>query len=382
MKNYWPLALALALAGCDSKAPVTAAAAGGAVAPATTVHAVAAAMEQWPREYQATGAVRARTSTVISAQMMGYAREVNVRVGDRVTAGQLLITLDARDMDAGSERASAAIVELRAAIPEADGAVASAQAGLDLAQATFRRMRQLYRKKSISDQEFDEASARLQAAQASLDMARARRAQLEPKLAQAAEASKQAQVARSYAEITSPVNGLVTVKSIETGSLAVPGAPLLAIESDGYRFEAQVDESKLPAIHIGQSVALTLDGTDRPIHARVSEIVPEVDAASRAFTVKIDLPAAPGLRAGLFGRARFTLGARPVLAIPSAALSEHGQIESVLVAENGVARRRLVTLGDRANGKVEALSGLAPGDLVIASAPAGLDDGGRIEVRQ
>jgi hypothetical protein len=128
-------------------------------------------------------------------------------------------------------------------------------------------------------------------------------------------------------------------------------------------------------------VSVTLDGIDRSIDARVSEIVPAVDAASRAYIVKIDLPAEPGMRSGIFGRARFQLGSRGVLAIPAGAVTERGQLQSVLVAENGVARTRLITLGDKAKEQVEVLSGLSAGEKVIVPVPQGLMDGAHVEVK-
>ena len=134
---------------------------------------VTAATETWPSIYEATGTVRARTSAVISAKLMGYVREVKVQAGDRVREGQLLVTLDTRDLDVSSRRAEAAREEVRTAVPEADSAVAAAKANLDLAQVTFGRMQDLFQKKSISNQEFDEASAKLKAAQAAYEMARA-----------------------------------------------------------------------------------------------------------------------------------------------------------------------------------------------------------------
>ena len=114
---------------------------------------------------------------------------------------------------------------------------------------------------------------------------------------------------------------------------------------------------------------------------RVSEIVPAVDSAARAFMAKIDLPAAPQLRSGLFGRARFTLGSRQALAIPAAAIAQRGQLSTVLVVENGAARARLVSLGESSGGRVEALSGLSAGDRVIYPVPPALADGARVEVR-
>jgi membrane fusion protein, multidrug efflux system len=365
------------LAGCGEppEAPSV------AQAPAIGVNVETAGVQQWPSIYEATGTVRARTSATIATKWMGYVREVKVQVGDRVHEGQLLVALDTRDLDASANRAAAAREEVRNGIPEADSAVAAAQANLDLVQATFRRMNELYEKKSISDQEFDEASAKLKAAQAAFEMARAKRTQLDAKLAQAGEEVRAAQVTRSYAEVEAPFAGVVTAKSVEPGNLAAPGARLLTIEREGYRLEASVEESKLAAIRAGQAVSVTLDGINRAFDARVSEIVPAVDASSRAYTVKIDLPAEPSLRSGSFGRAKFQLGVREVLAIPFATVIERGQLQSVFVAENGFARSRLITLGDKQKDQAEVLSGLTAGEKVIFPVPQGLADGVRVEVK-
>jgi len=117
--------------------------------PAVPVSTATAAIETWPANYEATGTVRARTSAVIAAKLMGYVREVKVQAGDRVREGQPLVMLDTRDLDVSSRRAEAARDEVRTAVPEADGAVAAAKANLDLAQVTFGRMRDLFQKKSI-----------------------------------------------------------------------------------------------------------------------------------------------------------------------------------------------------------------------------------------
>ena len=376
-KSLFLIPLTLWLAGCSESPREKSTAAGAPVA----VTVVTASVAAWPSIYEATGTVRARTSAVISAKMMGYVREVKVQTGDRVRRGQILVTLDARDLDVSSRRAEAAREEVRAGLPEADSAVAAAKASLDLAQATFHRMQDLFQKKSISDQEFDEASARLKGAQAAFDMAGARRVQLNSKLAQAEQEVRSTEVTRTYAEVLAPFEGIVLEKSVDPGTLAIPGAPLLTIQrEDGFRLEAAVEESHLGAIRIGHAVAVTLDGLDRTLDARVSEIVPAVDAASRSYTVKIDLPAIPGLRSGVFGRAAFQLGSRQALAIPFAAVDQRGQLQSVLVAENGLAHMRLITLGPKFKDQVEVLSGLSAGEKVISPVPAGLSDGTRVEV--
>jgi RND family efflux transporter MFP subunit len=312
---------------------------------------------------------------------MGYVREVKVQIGDRVREGQLLISLDARDLDASVNRAAASREEIQNAIPEADSSIAAAKANSDLAQVTLKRMKELYDKKSISDQEFDEASAKFKGAQAALDMVRAKRKQLDSRLVQADQEVRAAQVSQSYAAIQAPFAGIVTGKSVDPGNLAVPGAPLLTIEREDYRLQVQVDESKLSIIRTGQLVLVSIDGANRAFDARVTEIVPTVDAASRAGTLKIDLPAGPGLRSGAYGRVRFTIAKRAALAIPVAAVSERGQLQSVFVAEGATAHVRLVTLGEQVNGHGEVLSGLNAGENVIYPVPSGLSDGAHIEVR-
>ena len=95
----------------------------------------------------------------------------------------------------------------------------------------------------------------------------------------------------------------------------------------------------------------------------------------------INLPSLPVLRSGVFGRAAFQLGSRSRLAIPAGAVSERGQLQSVLVAENGVAHTRLITAGQKVKVRVEVLSGLSAGEKVIFPASQGVSDGIRVKVR-
>jgi len=352
-----------------------------APAPAIVAKVVAASERQWPSIYEASGTVRARTTADIAAKIMGYVSEVNVQTGDHVQAGQRLVTLDTRDLDVNTRRAEAALEEVRSAIPEADSAIAGVKSNLDLAQSTFNRMQDLFNKRSISNQEFDEAAAKLKSAQSAYSMAKARRAQLDAQAARVQQDVKATQVTRAYAAITAPFSGQITAKSVEPGILAVPGTPLLTIERDGsYRLEASVEESRLPAIRVGQTVPVTLDGIGRTIDARVSEIVPGVDAASRSATVKLDLPAVASLRPGMFGRALFPQGSRSTVVIPASAVIERGQLQSVFVIENRIARTRLITIGQRTQDQVEVLSGISAGDSIIVPVPRDLSDGASVEV--
>jgi RND family efflux transporter MFP subunit len=292
----------------------------------------------------------------------------------------LLITLEARELEANHRHAEIARMEVQSSIPEADYAIAGAKAGLDLAQVTFKRVSDLAAKKSVTTQEFDEAVSRLKAAQANYDVAKSRRDQIDSRLAQAEQEIRSAAIARDYSRIAAPFAGVVTAKQVDPGALATPGAPLMTLEQDGaYRLEASVDESKISSVRLGQSVEVILDALDRKLNARVSEIVPGVDASARAYIVKLDLPVVPQLRTGMFGRACFPLAAHNALTIPHNAVMERGQLQSVFVAENGTARTRLVTLGQRGRDTVVVLSGLTAGERVVAPVPPELTDGAVIQ---
>jgi multidrug efflux system membrane fusion protein len=378
----FPLSLSLAiLAACGDRSESPVRAAGPRPAP-IGVQAVAVTRQEWPEWYEATGAVRARTAVSISSKVMAYVQEVSVNPGDRVREGQVLVRLDARDLEANVRRAEAARAEVASSLPEADNGIAAAKANLDLAQSTFKRIEELASKKSVSNQEFDEAGARLKAAQAAYDMARARRTQLDPKLAQVEQEIHAAAILRDYARLVAPFAGIVTARTVDPGALAAPGAPLIALEHEGgYRLEVSLDESALVSVKVGQPVEVGLDALDRHVSARVSEVVPAVDSASRTYTVKLDLPALSGLRSGVFGRASFARGSRTVVAIPNAAIVERGQLQSVFVVEDASAHSRVITTGKRVGGAIEVLSGLSEGEKVIAPPPATLSDGARVEVR-
>lgn len=380
MRPYYALAVLPFLTGCGSEPSLKA-----VTSPVTPmrVEAVAVTETDWPSTYEATGTVRAKTTATISSKLMGYAREVRAQIGDQVREGQPLVVLDARDLETSVARAEAGREEVKNAILEAESAVALSRSQLDLAQVTFHRMQDLWNERSITNQEYDEASARLKAAQAALDMASARRTQLDAKMAQIEQEIRAAGIQRGYSEIKAPFSGIVIAKSVEPGTLAVPGAPLFTIERSGaYRLEVSVEESRLSLARVGKTVSVALDGIDGTFTAQIAEVVPSVDAAARTGTVKIDLPLLPELRSGLFGRALFDTGVRRVLTVPSEGVTERGQLQSVYIAEDNVAHTRLVTIGTRVKDKVEILSGLNQGDRVIVPIPAGLADGAPLEVRQ
>lgn len=372
--------LALILAGCGGSHTGEAPAA-ASTKPAARVKVTAAAVRPWPRQVEGMGTVEARLESVIAAKAMGYIQAIHAREGDRVSAGQTLVEISARELNAGVEQARAAQQEARSAEVEADNAIAAAEAQAALARATHQRMKNLHDRKSLSDQEFDEASARLSAAEAGLRMAQARKQQVSGKIAQTSAAVAAAESQLSYLRITAPYAGIVTARMAEPGGLASPGMPLLKLEqTSGYRLVASFPESVLGQVKLGMKIPVEIAAAGIAAEGSVVEIVPRLDPQARTFPVKISLPADPLLRGGLFGVAHLTGGAATVIAVPSSAVRTNGQLTTVFVVEDGRAHGRLVQLGEERNGAREVLAGLSAGERYLPDPPASLRDGDPVEV--
>ena len=347
--------------GCSSENRVP------SVAP-ETVSGVAVMVAQntsVPDSLEAVGTVHAVQSSQIASQTMGNIVEMRAREGDMVQAGQILAVID-------DAQPRAAVQQSAAAVTAAQKEVSSADSEYALAESTLKRYQQLYEKKSISPQEFDEFKTRSQAAEARRDMARAGEAQ-------ASAALTQSRTSLANTQVRAPFAGVVTEKKADAGTFASPGTPLFTLEDTrSYRLEAMVDESDIRLVHVGEAVPVVLDSLQNAeFRGKVAQIVPAADPASRSFLVKIELPADPRFRSGLFGRAHFPRGARSALLIPQTTVVQRGQLRGVFVIDaNQIAQLRYVTLGKASGEQVEVLSGLQQGEKLIA-APRDRDLGGK-----
>jgi RND family efflux transporter MFP subunit len=324
-----------------------------------------------PDWLEAVGTVRATQTSQVASQIMGNIVEIRAREGDRVEGGQILAAIDDSQLSAAVEQATAAATAAQEEVSAADSDVA-------LAEATLKRYQQLFEKKSVSPQEFDEIKARYQSAEARRDMTRAGQSQANAALTQA-------RTSLGYTRIRAPFAGVVTGKKADVGTLASPGMPLFTLEDTrSYRLEVTVDESEIRLVRTGQVSPVTIDALgNTQVSGKVMQIVPAVDPASRSVLVKVDLPADPRLRSGLFGRAHFARGERSALMIPSTSVVERGQLEGVYALDaTQIAGLRYVTLGKSAGEKVEVLSGLQDGEKLVAAPGARELGGKRIAIRQ
>jgi multidrug efflux pump subunit AcrA (membrane-fusion protein) len=346
--------------------------------------------------YEATGTVKAKTTTQVSANMMGRIIYFPFREGDLVSRGQILVEIDNREAEAQLQKAKAGLQEAKASLIEIDKSTEAALAGVktaeankQLAEVTFGRFKTLYERKSASPQEFDEAQARLKMAVSELERAKAgiqtilsKKKQINAKIEQAKADINNTKVYQSYSRIVSPVSGLVVKKFAEPGATAAPGAPLLSIEDNSqYLLEAAVEESRSKLVRLGNRVGVKIDALGQgEIFGTIAEILPSAEAASRSYTVKISLPVNSLLKTGLYGLAIFPGETKESIAIPNSAIVNRGQLSGVYaVNPEGIAVFRIVTIGKTAEGKTEILSGLSEGDEIVTSDLSKVSDGVKIK---
>jgi len=347
--------------------------------PPLVVKLASAHEEKLDTLYRASGTVRGQSTAVLTSKTMGYIRSVLVQPGDRVRAGQVLAVLEANDSAAGVRRARAGLDQSVESRIEAENGLRAAQAALRIARATHERIAALFANHAIAQQEYDESEARLRNAVAQEEMAQARLRGSGSRIEQAKAEMGEAQVALDYARITAPFEGRVIERRIDPGNLASPGMPLLVVEQDAHlRVEAAVDESRAAMVALGDTAVVEIDTLDKPVTGVLGEIVPNVDVASRAFLVKVDLPPnLPGLRPGMFARVGFRVGTRPRLVVPATAVAASGALDRVFAVDGDHLRLRMVTLGERQGTWVEVLSGLAVGERVVAEPQPQTRDGAR-----
>jgi RND family efflux transporter MFP subunit len=289
---------------------------------------------------EVVGTVRAKLSSVIEAKVSGKIEKMLVMPGQNVKAGELLLQLDAREVQAQLDRALA----LRQ------------QAQNDLKRAT-----DLFQQKILSQSEYDNAQSKFRVTDA---------------------AATEAETLLGYTKVTAPFDGVITRKYADVGDLASPGKPLLEMEdARDLRLEADVPEAVISHLTLGDKLGVRVSGVTNELDSVISEIAPSADPNSRTFLVKLDLPPTPGLRAGQFGRAAMPVGETSALRAPASAVVQRGQMELVFVVVNGHAQLRIVKTGKRIGDEVELVSGVDAGERVVVDGVTGLVDGQPLTIK-
>lgn len=262
----------------------------------------------FPATVEASETVRLATRT------SGTIRRISVDVGSRVRSGDTLVVLDQDDMRAR---------------------IAGARSQARVARKAYERIESLAADGAASEQELDEATARLESAESALEEAMAQEA---------------------YSVLRAPFAGVVTDRRADAGDLAVPGQPILTL-SGGGRLQVRAD---LPArlagsVRVGDALPLIHDG--RALTATVTRVVPALERETRRFRVEARLSSGSGVLPGAYARLGVTSAEDATVWIPADAVVRSGQLTGVYTVENERLRLRWVRLGEDREGAVELLSG-------------------------
>ena len=308
---------------------------------ADTGRAFTVKVAEEPLIEQAAGTLRAKVETVISPLITARISSIAVWAGDEVKAGQVLVTLDSR--------------ELKARVDQVHQAVVAASVNLKQTEKDLARVKRIIRADpgAVSKAERDRVQTALSTAQA--ELARLKRQKDE------------AGTALSYSQLAAPIAGRIVERLGDPGDTAIQGAPLLRMYDPAtLRLEANVRESVASKLAKDQTLTAEIDALNKKYSVVVDEIVPSADPGSRSFLVKVSLIDGTGLYPGMFGRLMIPTGNVEKIYIPIEAVTKVGQLDFVIVNTAQGAVRRYVRLGESGpEDRIEVISGLTAGETVL-----------------
>jgi RND family efflux transporter MFP subunit len=308
--------------------------------PTAAVKVQSVANQKYRALEEVIGTVHAKLRATIEAKISGRIEGLPVSMGQFGKAGDVLVLIDAREIQARLDQAKAV---------------------RDQAQQDLRRFATLLKQTAVTQQEFDAVQARARVADAAVT---------------------EAETLLGYARITAPFAGVVSHKLVDVGDLAAPGRPLLELEDpNALRLESDLPESLIDRVQPGQKMIVHRTASGPDLEGTVVEIAPAADPHSRTFRVKLDLPTSPELRIGQFGRLLVPTDEINSIRIPASAVVVRGQMELVFVVDHQHAHLRLVKTGKKFGPEIEAVSGLAAGEAVVTEGASSLLDDQPVEVK-
>jgi RND family efflux transporter MFP subunit len=315
---------------------------------AKSVQVARAELRPMERALQVVGTLAARDEATVAAQVAGQIEKLYVDLGDAVTNGQELVSIDTTSYEALVRQSAANL--------------ARANASASNAARALQRVQDLQKEKISSASDLDAA------------VADAGRTQADVKAAEAADAIARLNLERSL--VRAPFDGAIAQRLVAVGDYASVGMPIMRlVKIDPLRLQLEVPERESVAVRPGQDVRLSVEGDTNLYTGRLGRIAPAIRAADRMLQVEADIPNPGTLRAGLFARAQIIVNkSEESLSVPTNAIATFAGLEKVVTIEDGKAVEKTVTTGRRGADWAEILSGLNAGETVVLN-PVGIRTG-------
>lgn len=334
-----------------------------------------------------TGSVAARDDLIpILPQVTGLQiKQILVREGDTVKAGQVMAILDSSVLQAQLDQAKAEVESDKAVVQQKQAALAQAKATFAEAQQQQRRYEDLVRQGAFSRQELETRTTTAVTAREDVRLAEANISGAQATVRSGIAKVQQLQTQLAQTIVRAPVPGVVAEKLARLGDVTNGTQKLFSLIHNGQlEVDAQVPATQLPQVRIGASAKITSDADNRVrLQGRVREIAPLVDTQTRQATVKIDLPQTSLLRPGLFVRAAITTNTATGLTVPSQSVVSPATGGSIvfLLSGDGKVRAQQVKVGEIVNSnRMEIRQGLRVGDSVVVDGAGYLKDGDHVQV--
>lgn len=320
----------------------------------------------------------------VHAKVAGYLRRINVDIGDRVRAGQVLAILEVPELAAQYSGTQSEALRSQDQIAAAQHEVARAQSLYTAIEANYSRLRKAAQEQPgvIAAQELDNAHAQADASQAQIDTAVAALSGAKQGAAVAMADQQRVGALRGYTTVTAPLKGVIIWRYADTGALIQTGTnsdtqalPIVKLsQSDLLRLRVPVPEDAIRYIHEGDAMQIHVDALGRDFPGKVVRFARNLDLQTRSMQTEVDVPNSDlAITPGMYANTYLTLAHREnVLTVPIAAVTNNSAL--VLDAGNRVERRTVGT-GLRGSRLLEITSGLQLGDRVVLGINESLKDG-------
>lgn len=307
-----------------------------------------------------SGKVEAETHSKLSTRIMGQIAKINVETGQKVDAGQVLLEIHAKDIQAKKAQVKANKLEAEAAYLNA--------------KKDYDRFTVLFEQKSASQKELDDITTQFSMTKARLEAVNEMGIEVEEML--------------RYTSIKAPYNGVITKKYVNEGDLASPGMPLVAIEKqNGFKVMARIPETEISKIKKNDPVLVQINALENEkISGYVAEVNPSSQYTGNQFEAKIVLKPTSEqkgrLYSGMYANVLVEKEGMPSIIIPENVLIRKGQLTGIYtVSQSGTAMLRWVRLGKTIGDQVEILSGLSDGEKYIISFKGKIWDGAIVTIQ-
>ncbi|OOM75598.1 multidrug resistance protein MdtA precursor [Clostridium puniceum] len=331
--------------------------------------------------YKAT--LEASEQGIINSKISARVISVSVENGQHVKAGDVIVTLDAQDIQNNIEASQSQLKVTEQQLNSAQVSLKKFKTSLDDANRNYERQKALYEKGGISKADYEAAEKTLTNAQADYEAGNVSIETSKANIEVQKVSIANLQDSLNNTVIKAPISGVISDKSVNIGQMASQGTALAKVNNIAAVYATiQIPQDKINNVKVGQAATVTFEGSDQSYSGAVQNINLSADTTARVFECKIKLDNSDNtLYPGTFAKVElFSDQKTEIITVPINALVGSEGDYSVFINDNGVARKQKATIGETEENNVQITSGIKDGDEIICTNTSTLQDGDEVEI--